>query len=244
MAGDDGCNVLEAVLAQVEQRPLTGVGCREPLFEVLNFALLLGDLLLELVDVPSVGEEIKGPPRGSDARRPVVIGRDRDGVGEPTTAGILVAVPVAALSIVRPNSAASRSRPHRDCGIEATCLRAAPGRAARGSVSPRKVASALEGSSVAIPTRRSRRASYHLDENVLDAIATAAAPLHPADRERLIRDAVARLRAEPTAGPNRTFPTGPLILEFCRKNASRIKGRCGGNACSEDLPSFRILLCA
>src|SRR6516225_67001 len=29
-----------------------------------------------------------------------------------------------------------------------------------------------------------------------------------------------------------------------RQNASRIKGRCGGNACSEDLPSFRILLCA
>ena len=43
---------------------------------------------------------------------------------------------------------------------------------------------------------------------------------------------------------NPTFPTGPLILEFCRKNASRIKGRCGGNACSEDLPSFRILVCA
>jgi len=46
-----------------------------------------------------------------------------------------------------------------------------------------------------------------------------------------------RLRTSPT------FPTGPLILEFCRQNASRIKGRCCENACSEDLPSFRILLC-
>jgi hypothetical protein len=41
-----------------------------------------------------------------------------------------------------------------------------------------------------------------------------------------------------------TFPTGPLILRFWRKNASRINGRSGENACSEDLPSFRILVCA
>jgi tripartite-type tricarboxylate transporter receptor subunit TctC len=44
--------------------------------------------------------------------------------------------------------------------------------------------------------------------------------------------------------PNPTFPTGPLILEFCRKNASHINRRCGENACSEDLPSFRIGVCA
>ena len=41
-----------------------------------------------------------------------------------------------------------------------------------------------------------------------------------------------------------TFPTGPLILEFCRKKASPINARWAANACSEDLPSFRIFVCA
>jgi hypothetical protein len=45
-------------------------------------------------------------------------------------------------------------------------------------------------------------------------------------------------------GVSPTFPTGPLILEFCWQNLNRIKGRCGGKACSEDLPSFRVLVCA
>jgi hypothetical protein len=44
--------------------------------------------------------------------------------------------------------------------------------------------------------------------------------------------------------PNPTFPTGLLILEFCRKKASPINARWAANACSEDLPSFRILVCA
>jgi hypothetical protein len=45
-------------------------------------------------------------------------------------------------------------------------------------------------------------------------------------------------------GTNPTFPTGAAILEFCRQKLNLFKGRRGGNACSEDLPSFRLLACA
>jgi hypothetical protein len=41
-----------------------------------------------------------------------------------------------------------------------------------------------------------------------------------------------------------TFPTGALILEFCRRKLNLFKGRWGGKACSEDLPSFGLLDCA
>jgi hypothetical protein len=64
-----------------------------------------------------------------------------------------------------------------------------------------------------------------------------------ARRQTCSADAPAALTVHP-GGANPTFPTGPLILEFCRKNASRIKGRRGGNACSEDLPSFRVCVSA
>jgi hypothetical protein len=50
------------------------------------------------------------------------------------------------------------------------------------------------------------------------------------------------IAAETPSSP--TFPTGALILEFCRQKLNLFKGRRGGNACSEDLPSFRLLACA
>ena len=46
--------------------------------------------------------------------------------------------------------------------------------------------------------------------------------------ERSLKAALSRqqvLLKEVTHRVNPTFPTGPLILEFCRKNGSRIKGR-------------------
>ena len=48
----------------------------------------------------------------------------------------------------------------------------------------------------------------------------------------------------PTLTVSPTFPTGPLILEFCWQNLNRINGRYGGKACSEDLPSFRVWVSA
>jgi hypothetical protein len=47
-----------------------------------------------------------------------------------------------------------------------------------------------------------------------------------------------------TALASPTFPTGALILEFCRRKLNLFKGRWGGKACSEDLPSFGLLDCA
>jgi hypothetical protein len=59
---------------------------------------------------------------------------------------------------------------------------------------------------------------------------------------RVLLDAELHLAIGADANP--TFPTGLLILEFCRKKASPINARWAANACSEDLPSFRILVCA
>jgi hypothetical protein len=57
-------------------------------------------------------------------------------------------------------------------------------------------------------------------------------------RNTVLRNTVLRNTVSPT------FPTGALILEFCRRKLNLFKGRRGGNACSEDLPSFRLLACA
>jgi hypothetical protein len=53
-----------------------------------------------------------------------------------------------------------------------------------------------------------------------------------------------RLDGIPRSSPNPTFPTGALILEFCRRKLNLFKGRWGGNVCSEDPPSFGLLVCA
>jgi hypothetical protein len=67
----------------------------------------------------------------------------------------------------------------------------------------------------------------------------SARPLsRPLPASSAVSYAMSQNRASPT------FPTGPLSLEFCRKNLNRFKGRWGENACSEDLPSFRRLVSA